>query len=74
MRRNAEQNKAERQLAEAGEYLEGMKKQISFAVYEAYLAVGEAQKGLDLAKANLTSAEEGRRLVLMRYENSMSSV
>ncbi|MDP2156373.1 MAG: TolC family protein, partial [Nitrospirota bacterium] len=73
LRREAERNKAKYKLAEAGEYLEGMKKQISFAVYEAYLSVEEARKGLELAKANLASAEEGRRLVKVRYENSLSA-
>ena len=73
MRRESERMKAKHKLAEAGEYLDGMKKQISFAVFEAYLSVEEAQKGLELAKTNLASAEESRRLVLTRYENNLSS-
>ncbi len=73
LRREAERAKAEHKLAEAGEYLDGMKKQIAFAVYEAYLSVEEARKGLELAKANLASAEEGRRLVKVRYENNLSA-
>ena len=73
LRREAERNKAKYKLAETGEYLEGMKKQISFVVYEAYLSVEEARKGLELAKANLASAEEGRRLVKVRYENNLSA-
>jgi len=73
LRRESERNKAKYKLAEAGEYLEGLKKQISFAVYEAYLSVEEARKGVELAKANLASAEEGRRLVKLRYENNLST-
>jgi outer membrane protein TolC len=74
LKREAERSKAEHRLAEAGEYLDGLRKQISFEVYEAYLSVGEAEKGLELAKANLASAEEGRRLVKARYENSLSTM
>jgi len=73
LRRESERQKAREKLAEAGEYLDGMKKQVSFDVYEAYLSVEEARKGLELAKANLISAEEGRRLVKTRYENSLST-
>lgn len=72
-RRESERAKAEHKLAEAAEYLDGMKKQILFAVYEAYLSVEEARKGLELARANLASAEEGRRLVKLRYENNLST-
>ncbi|MBI5848863.1 MAG: TolC family protein [Nitrospirae bacterium] len=73
LRREAERSKAKHKLAEAGEYLDGMKKRISFAIYEAYLSVEEARKGLELAKANLASAEEGRRLVTVRYENNLAA-
>jgi len=73
LRREGERAKAKHTLAEAGEYLDGMKKQIAFAVYEAYLSVDEAHKGLELAKANLASAEEGRRLVKVRYENNLAA-
>lgn len=73
LKREAERNKAKHKIAEAGEYLDGMKKQISFAVYEAYLSVEEAGKGLELAKTNLASAEESRRLVKTRYENNLSA-
>jgi outer membrane protein len=34
--------------------------------------VEESRKGLDLARAALESAEEGRRLVRVRYENALS--
>ncbi len=73
-RRESERRKAEHQLAEAGEHLAGMKKQISFEIYEAFLAVEEARQGLELARANAASADEGRRLVKARYENSLSTM
>ena len=38
-------------IAEAGEYLDGLKKELSFKVYDAYLGVDEAKKGLELAKS-----------------------
>ena len=71
-KRGHEREKAQYQIAEAGEYLEGLKKQISFMVYDAYLTVDEARKRLELSEHALKSAEEGRRLVKMRYENALS--
>lgn len=72
-RREHERQKAIAKIAETGEYLDGMKKELSFNVYEAYLGVDEARKGLELAKSSLQAAEEGRRLVMTRYENSLST-
>jgi len=71
-KREYERQKAKYMISEAGEQLEGLKKQISFMVYEAYLGVDESKKGFDLARASLEAAEEGRRLVKARYENSLS--
>jgi outer membrane protein TolC len=51
-----------------------MRKKVSFEVYEAYLSVEESRKGLELAKASMASAEEGRRLVRTRYEKSLSTM
>ena len=51
-----------------------MKKEIAFQVYDAYLGVGEARDGLELARAALVSAEEGMRIVNIRYENSLASM
>ena len=73
-RREHERQKARSAVAEAGEYREGLRKRISFQVYESYLAVEEARKGLELARKALRSAEEGRRLVRARYENSLSAM
>ncbi|MEJ2684631.1 MAG: TolC family protein [Candidatus Sulfobium sp.] len=73
-KREHEREKAKHRIAETGEYLDGFRKELRFKVYEAYLGVGESRKGLELAKAALKSAEEGRRLVLKRYENSLSTM
>jgi outer membrane protein TolC len=59
---------------EVSELLVGLKKEVLFRVYEAYLGVEEAGKALELARARERAAEEGRRLVKVRYENSLSTV
>ncbi len=71
-KREHERRKAAAKVAETLEFLEGMKKEMSFNVYDAYLGIDEAKKGLELAKTALEAAEEGRRLVMARYESSLS--
>lgn len=71
-KREHERQKAKYKIAEAQEYLSGMKKEIAFNIYDAYLGVGEAKDSLALSKAALLSAEEGLRIVKVRYENSLS--
>ncbi|HSB31180.1 MAG TPA: TolC family protein [Candidatus Sulfobium mesophilum] len=73
-RREHEKEKAKHLIDETAEYLDGMKKKVSFEVYEAFLGVQEARKSLDLANAALGSAEESSRLVKARYENSLSAI
>jgi len=73
-RREHERKKALAKMAETDEYLDGLKKELSFNVYEAYLGVEEAQKGLDLARSALQAAEEGNRLVTVRYKNALSTI
>lgn len=73
-KREHERSRAQYQIAEAGEYLEGLKKQISFMIYDAYMTVDEERKRLELAGNALKAAEEGRRLVKMRYENSLATM
>jgi outer membrane protein len=72
--REYERSKAQYQMAEAQEYLSGLKKQVSFKVQEAYLAVEETKKNLELSEATLKTAEEGKRLIKSRYENSLSPI
>lgn len=73
-KRQHELDKARYKIAESAEYLSGMKKEILFQVYDAYLGVGEARDGRELARAALESAEEGMRIVNVRYENSLASM
>lgn len=73
-KREHEREKAKHKIAETAEYLDGLKKELRYKVYAAYLGVDESKKGLDLARAALKAAQEGRRLVLKRYENSLSTI
>lgn len=66
--------KAEYRLKEAGEYLEGLKKSLRFRVHEAYSSVLEAKAHLELARSGLQAAEEGRRLIKIRYENNLAKI
>ena len=58
--------------AEAEERLKGMKKAVSFQVDEAWLTLEEARQNRELAAEELKTAEEGRRLVRVRYEGALS--
>jgi outer membrane protein len=72
MKRRHETNKAAFQVAEAETYLDGLRNAVVFQVNQAFLKAGEAAQNLALAKAALKSAEEGTRLVAVRYENSLT--
>ena len=71
-KRRHEKQKARYQIAETKEQLVRLKDAASFQVYESYLGVEEARKNFELAKSALSTAEEGQRLVRVRYENSLS--
>ena len=73
-KRKYEKTKANHQVSEAEEYLSGMKKMVAFQVDEAWLTMEEARKNVTLAQEALKSAEEGRRLVKVRYEGSLSPI
>ncbi|MDP1993446.1 MAG: TolC family protein [Syntrophales bacterium] len=73
-KRKHEKTKANHQVSEADEYLKGMKKMVSFQVDEAWLTLEEAKSNVALAQEALKSAEEGRRLVKVRYEGSLSPI
>lgn len=66
--------KAEYRLKETGELLDALKKSIRFRVHEAYSTVLEAKAHLELARSGLQSAEEGRRLTKIRYENNLAKI
>jgi outer membrane protein TolC len=67
-----ERSKAKYQALQAEEALAGRKDAVLFGIHEAYLSVDEARKNADLAAAALKSAEEGTRLIRLRYEGSLS--
>jgi outer membrane protein TolC len=70
--RTYERKKAAEKAAEVSEHLAGLKQLVSFRIEEAYLAVREAHKNEELAESALRTAEEGARLVKVRYENALS--
>lgn len=72
--RSHESKKASHLANEAAHRLEGLRKTAVFSVHEAWLSVEEAKKNLELSEAALRSAEEGERLVRLRYENSLSPI
>ena len=72
MKSKNEKLQAKDRVAEAQEYLEGFKNQITYKIYESCQNLEEAQKNLELANSALITAEEGKRLVLKRWESSLS--
>lgn len=62
-RRKYSVEKAKYQEAEAKEYLEELKKEVNFKVYERYTHVILHQKNLEFAKNSLKAAEEGQVLI-----------
>jgi len=72
--REFERRKAQHKAAEAEQYLKGLKQFVSFKVHEAYLAVEEARKNVELSESSLATAEEGKRLVRIRFENDLSPI
>jgi outer membrane protein len=72
--RGFERQKARHKVAEAAGHLSGLKQFVSFKLHETYLAVEEAKKNVELSRAALKTAEEGRRLVKVRFENSLSPI
>lgn len=73
-KREYERSKAKYKVAETEEYLNGLKKAVAFKVYAAFLGVEEARKNVELSRAALKTAEEGKRLVKIRYENALSPI
>ncbi len=69
-----ESRKAEYMVREAEEHLEHFRKSLNFMVYEAYRSVIESRSQLELARSGVASAEESRRLIKTRYENSLSRI
>lgn len=68
-----ETRKARDKSAETEEYLQWLKKTVDFKVFEAYSKVEEAMQNYDLASKVLKSAEEGKKLVEKKWQESSSS-
>ncbi len=73
-KREHERSKARHQARQAREHLLGLKKAVAFGLHQARLGMEEAKANLELAGEALKTAEEGKRLVQMRYENSFSPI
>jgi outer membrane protein TolC len=69
--RNAEAQ-AEAGARQAEGYFAAMTKEARFRVREAWLRLQEAQAGIGIAEGALAAAEEGVRLVRVRYENGLA--
>ncbi len=65
---------AEYEMEQAKEMLEEAKDRAEYEVFNAYQAVDEKRKNLELAESALSSAEEGMKLVEVRYKNSLSPI
>ena len=73
-KREYERSKAKHQAKQTQEHLLGLKKAVAYGLYQARLGVEEAKANRELAREALKTAEEGKRLVQMRYENSFSPI
>ena len=71
-KRRHEKQKAHYQIAETREHLAQLMDAAAFQVFGSFLGVEEARKNFELAQSALASAEEGQRLVRVRYENALS--
>lgn len=72
--RKHESDRARHHAAQSYEHLSELKKAVSYRVYEAYLAVDEANMNAELAASSLATAEEGERLVRTRFENGLTPI
>ena len=71
MRRESELGKAVAERRRAQAYDRGMRDQAAFEAAQADLGVNEATLRAEIARASLSSAEEGVRLLASRYENHL---
>ena len=72
--RRHESNRARHSATEASEHLSGLKKAVSYRIYEAYLEAQEAARNTELTAGTLAVAEEGERLVRTRFENGLTPI
>ncbi len=71
-KRIAETFQAKDKSKEAQELLEWLKKNVDFKVFEAFSRVEEANRNYEFAQIALLSAEEGKKMVLVRWKKSLS--
>jgi outer membrane protein TolC len=69
--KNAEAQ-AEAGVIQAESYLAAMTKEARFRVREAWLRLKESEAGIAIAESARAAAEEGVRLVRVRYENGLA--
>lgn len=74
LRTSSEVASAAHKRREAEDYYDGMRQEVVFRVYDAYLGIEEARLGLELAESRVRLAEESARLVASRYENSLATI
>jgi outer membrane protein len=72
-KRESEIGKARNQEMQMSESIASMKQKVEFGIRESYLNAREAGKNIELAKMSLETAEEGARLVRVRYSNGLAS-
>lgn len=72
LRREAAVAKAAAERSGARAYYKGSSDRAAFEVTQAWLAVEEADRRLEIARAAVDAAEEGTRLVKARYENQLA--
>jgi len=72
LRREAAVAKAAAERSGARAYYRGSSDRAAFEVTQAWLAVEEAERRLEIARAAVDAAEEGTRLVKARYENQLA--
>ncbi len=72
MKREYERAKAIHLANQAKESLAALKQGVSYRITEAYLNAEEARKNAELARQALRTAEEGARLIRLRYENGLA--
>ena len=71
LRRESGVSRAVSDRKKAQEQSRGARDRAAFEVTQAYLAVREAQRRAEIARAAVTAAEEGVRLIRSRYQNQL---
>ncbi len=72
LRREASVAKAQALRGQAEARYRGAQEDAAFEVARAYLAVKEADRRREIARASIAAAEEGTRLIRKRYENELA--